>query len=55
MLLLEKGADITIANNDGWTPVNIALENGYLEVVKLLLEEGPDITCKSEFASMKSR
>ncbi|KAJ5319622.1 uncharacterized protein N7506_012326, partial [Penicillium brevicompactum] len=42
LILLEKGADLTIVNNDRWTPVNIASSNGHLEVVKLLLEKGAD-------------
>ena len=37
-LLLEKGADITIASDSGWTPLNSASDNGHLAVVKLLLE-----------------
>ncbi|KAH6721127.1 ankyrin repeat-containing domain protein, partial [Leptodontidium sp. MPI-SDFR-AT-0119] len=36
-LLLENGADITVANSDGWTPLNAASYRGYVDVVKLLL------------------
>ncbi|KAK6703657.1 hypothetical protein SNK04_013587 [Fusarium graminearum] len=43
-LLLENGADITVTNNAGWTPVNAASGRGHVEVVKLLLENGADIT-----------
>jgi ankyrin repeat protein len=55
-LLLKEGADITIPNNngrtpvrampisvadnDGATPIYIALYTGHVEVVKLLLEMG---------------
>ncbi|KAK4074658.1 hypothetical protein Purlil1_12897 [Purpureocillium lilacinum] len=38
-VLIEKGADITIADNDGWTPVNSASANGHAEVVKLPPEQ----------------
>ncbi|KAF4485947.1 Ankyrin-1 [Colletotrichum fructicola Nara gc5] len=43
-LLLDKGADITVPNSDGWTPLNTASDNGHLDVVKLLLAKGADIT-----------
>ncbi|OAQ89061.1 ankyrin repeat domain-containing protein 52 [Purpureocillium lilacinum] len=43
-ILLEKGADITIASNSGWTPMDVASYSGHAEVVKLLLEKGADIT-----------
>ena len=33
-----------VASNDGWTPLNAALESGHIEVVKLLLEKGADVT-----------
>ncbi|WAO96991.1 Hypothetical protein NCS54_01468900 [Fusarium falciforme] len=43
-VLLKKGADITVADNDGLTPLNAASANGHIEVVKLLLEKGADVT-----------
>lgn len=42
-LLLEKGADMTVANNDGWTPLKSASSGGHLKVVKLLLKEGASL------------
>jgi ankyrin repeat protein len=42
--LLKKGADITVANNDGWTPRFVASVSGHIEVVRLILEKGADIT-----------
>jgi ankyrin repeat protein len=41
-MLLEKGADLAVPDNDGWTPLNAASDSGHIEVVKLLLEEGAD-------------
>ena len=41
-LLLDKGADIPVANANGWTPLNAAAGSGHLEVVKLLLDKGVD-------------
>jgi ankyrin repeat protein len=46
-LLLEQGADITVASNKGWTPLKLVLDSGYVEVVKLLLEQGTDMTVAS--------
>ena len=43
-LLLEKSADVTVANNGGWTPLNSAASNGHNEMVKLLLEKGAGVT-----------
>lgn len=42
-LLLNNGADPTVANNDGITPAYSALINGYFNVFKLLLDEGADV------------
>ncbi|OCK88748.1 ankyrin, partial [Cenococcum geophilum 1.58] len=44
-LLLENGADVAVASNDGWTPLNSASSSGHLEVVKLLLKNGADVNC----------
>ncbi|KAJ4303921.1 hypothetical protein N0V88_001521 [Collariella sp. IMI 366227] len=42
-LLVKKGANIKVANNAGWTPVNAVDDKGHLEVVKFLVENGADI------------
>ncbi|RYO86962.1 hypothetical protein DL764_008929 [Monosporascus ibericus] len=36
-LLLDKGADVTVANKDGWTPLIAASSKGHVDVVRLLL------------------
>ena len=41
--LLEKNADPNRADFNGRTPLSLALENGNLEVVKLLIEHGAAI------------
>jgi ankyrin repeat protein len=43
-LLLEQGADITVASNRAWISLNLASSKGYFEVVKLLLEQNTNIT-----------
>lgn len=42
-LLLKKGANIIVANNNRQMPFYIASVNRYIEIVKLLLEKGADI------------
>jgi ankyrin repeat protein len=39
-LLLAKGADVNTKDNYGWTPLNIAAQNGHKDVEKLLLQHG---------------
>ncbi len=42
--VMGKGADLSVANNNGWTPVKSAAGQGHLEVVKFLVEQGADLT-----------
>jgi ankyrin repeat protein len=43
-LLLEKSADMSVASNEGWTPLSSASRSGNIDVVKLLLKKGADVT-----------
>ncbi|KAH6676757.1 hypothetical protein B0J14DRAFT_360351 [Halenospora varia] len=47
-VLLKKGADVTVANNEGWTPLNLASNSGHIDVVRLLLEKGADVTAATQ-------
>jgi outer membrane protein assembly factor BamB len=40
--LLEKGADVNTESDRGTTPLYIASEQGYVDVVRILLERGAD-------------
>lgn len=50
-LLLEAGADLHAATNDGETAVYAAALNGHLPVVQHLLESGAELQSMSHFAS----
>ena len=41
--LIEAGADINKAENDGWTPLMMAAEFGHGDIVKYLLDSGADV------------
>lgn len=40
---------IDIENSLGWTPLMMACKNGYLDMIKLLLELGADPSRKNKF------
>ncbi|KAF5826428.1 ankyrin repeat-containing domain protein, partial [Dunaliella salina] len=43
-LLLDKGAAIDEAEEDGWTPLCWASSRGHLEIAKLLVDRGADVS-----------
>ncbi len=45
--LVECGAVVNAANNDGFTPFYMACQNGHLDVVKYLHSAGANINCTS--------
>ncbi|KAL5315184.1 hypothetical protein ACEPPN_017835 [Leptodophora sp. 'Broadleaf-Isolate-01'] len=47
-LLLDKGADVAVANKDGWTPLIAALSKGHVDVVRLLLGKGADLEASDQ-------
>ncbi|GFR19820.1 ANK_REP_REGION domain-containing protein [Trichonephila clavata] len=38
--LIEKGADVNAVNQNGWTPLDLAIEHGHTEIEKVLIENG---------------
>ncbi|MFP3012711.1 MAG: ankyrin repeat domain-containing protein [Rickettsia sp.] len=46
-LLIEYGADVNTADNDGETAINIASYNGHLELIKVLISGGAIIKDKT--------
>ena len=39
----QAGADVNVSDQDGDTPLTLAIENNYETVVKLLLENGANL------------
>jgi ankyrin repeat protein len=37
-LLVERGADVRLKDDAGWTPLHVAARAGYLSLVHLLVE-----------------
>lgn len=45
--LLAAGADPDAANNEGWTPLHVALDNEAKEAARLLIEGGADVNART--------
>lgn len=50
--LIEHGADPNIRNNHGQTPLNLAVLNRYVPLVKLLVENGANVNNKDDLGSI---
>lgn len=46
-LLISKGANVNLKDDDGWTPIIQAVHNNSLEFVKLLVEAGADVNSQT--------
>ncbi|XP_025420007.1 uncharacterized protein LOC112690247, partial [Sipha flava] len=44
---IKKGAVVNAKDKDGWTPLHYAVQNGYNEVVGVLLNKGADVNAKT--------
>ena len=41
--MLEKGAEVDRATEDGWTPLQSACCNGHVDAARLLLDKGAEV------------
>ena len=46
--LINKGADVNAADNNGFTALEGASQHGHLEIVRLLVEKGANVNTKTE-------
>ena len=50
---LQLGADVNCIDEDGYSALHAAAENGYLEVVKLLVSKGADVHYKGQYTALE--
>ena len=50
---LANGVDVNQADDEGYSALQAAAENGYLDVVKVLVENGADVTYKGEYTALQ--
>jgi ankyrin repeat protein len=46
VLAVAKGADINVETICGWRALNLACDSGQLEIAKLLVEKGTNVSCQ---------
>lgn len=51
--LLLEGQDLNQADDEGYSALQAAAENGYLEVVKILVEKGAHVAYKSQYTALQ--
>ncbi|KAK3747914.1 hypothetical protein QZH41_000188 [Actinostola sp. cb2023] len=49
--LIDAGADINVTNNDGYTALMLAAENGKDEVVRTLIDAGADVNVTNKYGN----
>lgn len=50
---LAQGIDANQHDDEGYSALHAAAENGYLEVVKLLVAHGADVTYHTEYTALQ--
>ena len=50
---LASGVDVNSTDDEGYSALQAAAENGYLEVVKLLVEKGANVYYKGEYTALQ--
>ena len=50
---LASGTDVNSTDDEGYSALQAAAENGYLDVVKLLVEKGANVQYKGEYTALQ--
>ena len=50
---LAQGTDVNSVDDEGYSALHAAAENGYLEVVKYLVEKGADVQYKAQYTALE--
>ncbi|WP_180088638.1 ankyrin repeat domain-containing protein [Acinetobacter sp. YH12219] len=50
---LANGTDVNTADEEGYSALQAASENGYLDVVKLLVEKGANVQHKTQYTALE--
>lgn len=50
---LAQGTDVNSVDDEGYSALHAAAENGYLEVVKYLVEKGANVQYKAQYTALE--
>jgi ankyrin repeat protein len=50
-VLVKAGADVNLANKDGWTPLYAAASNDHEEAMRVLVEAGAEVNLAKDAAA----
>ena len=50
---LANGVDVNQTDDEGYSALQAAAENGYLDVVKLLVEKGANVAYKGQYTALQ--
>ncbi len=50
---LANGVDVNQTDEEGYSALHAAAENGYLDVVRLLVEKGADVQHKTQYTALE--